>query len=90
MCGCTHLQGRMRLSPRCVPVTSTRGQVTLAPCEQSRWPLGLYHKEQGTQNVGGDRPSHSVSHVRGCGETIASPKEVVDGEGGGPGLLPCL
>lgn len=25
-------------------------------CEQSRWPLGLYHEEQDTQHVGGDRP----------------------------------
>ena len=57
----------------CVCVTGTSSQVTLALCEQSRWPLGLYLEEQDTQCVGGDRPSHSVSQVRECGETTASP-----------------
>lgn len=38
--------------------------------------------------MGGDKSSHFVVHVRGCGETTACPREVGVGEGGGPGLLP--
>lgn len=73
-----------------VYVASTGSQVTLALCEQSKWPLGLYHQEQDTQNVGGDRPSHSMSHVRECGETTVSSEEMGSGEGVGTGLMPGL
>lgn len=72
----------MTLNPRCVYVTSTGRQVTLALCEQSGW-LGTYHEEQDIQNVGGDRSSH-------CVPCEASPEEMVDGEGREPGVLPDL
>lgn len=88
VCRSRRCQSRMRLGPRYVHVTSTGSQVTLALCEQRGWLLGLYHEEQDTQNVGGDRPSHSMSHMRECGETTASPKEVGDEGGVGPGC--CL
>lgn len=48
----------------------------------------VYHEEQDTQNVGGDRPSHSMSSVREWGETTANPEEMGSREGVGTGLLP--
>lgn len=37
--------------------------------------------------MGGDRPSHSMSQMRKCGETTANPKEAGGVEGEGPWLL---
>ena len=58
-------------------------------CEQSRWPLGLYHEEQDTQHVGGDRPPHSGPVCGNVEKPQQVPKRVLMGGGEeGPGLLP--
>ena len=52
-CRSGHRHRRMKLSCVCARVTVTGSRVTLALARCEQWPLGLYPKDQDTQDVGG-------------------------------------